>query len=268
MDCRNIELLLVEYLDGTLDDQHTEAVKMHLSACTECTKTLQAFQELSVAMQECKQEMPPAGFKERFQYNLQQESAKEQMFEKQKRPAAKMFSMSRFPYNIAASILLFIGGLTIGYLLKNSNGSGHGKQTEIAELRTEVKEMKKAVMFALLNNESASERIKAVGYVEEIKQPDLNMINALLQTINNDENVNVRLAALYSVAKFSNIDVVSDSLLASLPKQKDPIIQIVMINLLANKKADGAKKTLQNIINDKNAIEPVKEAAEKGMQML
>ena len=101
-----------------------------------------------------------------------------------------------------------------------------------------------------------------------MKNPDDKVMNALLGTMNKDKNVNVRLAALYSIAKFAGSQVVRDSLVASLPRQTEPIMQIVLINILTERKESKAKGPIQDILSDKKAIKPVKDMAQKGLRML
>lgn len=267
MECKDIELLLIDYNDGLLDKEESRAIEKHLRTCTNCNKIFQEINTLSKAIEYAAKELPGPKLQQGFEHMLQQEINIMDNYKKRKNTAFSIASFSRFPYNIAASVILFVSGLLAGYLLWSKKTLVQ-QPSEITELRNEVKEMKKAVMFNLLDNASASERIKAVGYVEEIKRPDNKVIQALLQTINHDENVNVRLAALYSVAKFSDMQIVKDSLVVSLPLQKDPIIQIVMINILTEQKESRAKKAIHDILRNENTVEQVKEVAKKGLKYL
>jgi hypothetical protein len=138
----------------------------------------------------------------------------------------------------------------------------------MADLKNEVKEMKEALFVNMLSQESATERIKAVSYADDIKDPDSRIINALLTTMNEDKNVNVRLAALTSVAKYADTRSVSDSLIASLKRQTEPIMQIALINILTEKKEIKAVGPIRDILMDKNTLQPVKDIAQKGLNLL
>jgi hypothetical protein len=141
-------------------------------------------------------------------------------------------------------------------------------RAQIAKLNKEVQEIKEALMFNLLNDESASERLKAVNYVEEMGTPDKKIVAALFNTINTDKNVNVRLAALNAITKFSGTQAVRDSLVASLSKQTEPIMQIVLINILTESRERKARAPIEKILEDKNVLPPVKEIAQKGLKQL
>jgi hypothetical protein len=168
-------------------------------------------------------------------------------------------------FRIAASIILVATGIFIGTLVIDDHANGNA---EVAELTKEVQEMKGTLMFSLLTEESASERIRGVSYADDIKDPDSKIVAALINTMNEDKNVNVRLAALYAVAKFSDSRTVNDALIASLSKQTEPLMQIALINILTEKKETKAKESIREILQDKKTLPPVKEIAQKGLQLL
>ncbi len=85
----------------------------------------------------------------------------------------------------------------------------------MAELKSEVRDVKQTLMLSMLKQESASDRIKAVDYAEEIVNPNQQILGALITTLNHDKNVNVRLASLYSLSKFAGNRTVLDSLVVS-----------------------------------------------------
>jgi len=139
---------------------------------------------------------------------------------------------------------------------------------QLVVMQKEIKEMKEVLMFSLIDNESASQRIKAVSYTEEMSNPDQKVINALVSTLNHDKNLNVRLAALYSLGSWADNQMVRDSLVASLPKQTEPLIQVMLINLLAEKKDSRIVAPVQDILSNKKTLPVVKDAAEKSLKTL
>ena len=122
--------------------------------------------------------------------------------------------------------------------------------------------------FNLLKNESASQRIQAVNYTEEISIPDDKIINALVNTLKTDKNTNVRLAAVYSLARFKTNKTVKNAFIETLNKQEDPMIQIVIINMLVEMKEVKALEELKYLLKDKDLNEHVKSQAEIGIQVL
>ena len=130
------------------------------------------------------------------------------------------------------------------------------------------REMKEALLFSLIDDESASQRIKAVSYAEEIRNPEQKVIDVLVNTLNHDKSVNVRLAALYSLGSWADNRIVRDSLVSSLPEQKEPLIQVMLINLLAAKKESRAIAPIKDILSNSNTLPEVKEVAQRILKTL
>jgi hypothetical protein len=269
MECYEVESLLIDYIDAQLHPGDKKALEQHLQSCAECANKLEEYKQLFHSIEENKTEKPGPALREKFEIMLQSElnidSTTRIIREDED---TKIISIKRKPLllRIAASIILVALGVWAGTQLKQDSSTG--STSEIADLKSEVKEMKEALLFNMLNEESASERIKAVSYADEISNPDIKIINALLETMNEDKNVNVRLAALYSVSKYTDNKSVSDSLVASLRKQTEPLMQIALINILTEKKETKAIGPIRDILQDKKTLQPVKDIAQKGLNLL
>jgi hypothetical protein len=223
------------------------------------------------------QEMPSAALRENFQTMLQSELNMEAMASllqspaKAERPHGMLVSFfASAAGRAAAAVILLAGGVAIGMAIKPSPVSG--TVAVVDSLKTEVRDLEKKMqeqkMLSLIDDESASERIKAVSYAEEMAAPDQQVIDALFNSLNSDKNVNVRLAALYSLARFADRHVVRDSLVSSLGMQTEPIIQVVLINLLAEKRERKAIAPIQEIMTNKKTLKEVKDAAQKSLKVL
>jgi hypothetical protein len=269
MECYEVESLLIDYLDAQLHPGDKKALEQHMQSCQTCSNTLEEYKQLFHSIAENKTERPGPALREKFDIMLQSElniDTTTRIIKEEE--DNKVISIKRKPLllRIAASIILVTLGVWAGTQLKQGNSTGN--TSEMADLKSEVKEMKEALLFNMLNEESASERIKAVSYADEISNPDTKIINALLETMNEDKNVNVRLAALYSVSKYTDNKSVSDSLVASLRKQTEPLMQIALINILTEKKETKAIGPIRDILQDKKTLQPVKDIAQKGLNLL
>lgn len=271
MKCHDIDLLLIDYLDGNLQNGEKKAVEKHLESCERCHTELMQYRELFNAIGDHQSERPSPVLRENFNTMLQSELnilATTNILKQESEPRkAKVIQFSGMLVKAAAVVVLVAGGVFVGTLIKKDSPTVV-PSTEMAGLKNEVAEMKAALMFNLLKDESASERLKAVNYAEQMSNPDPEVIGALINTMNGDASVNVRLAALNSISKFSSNQLVRDSLLNSLKTQKEPLVQIVLINVLTDKKELKAKQSLQDIISNKETIQPVREAAKKGLSAL
>jgi hypothetical protein len=279
MNCKEIQAVLIDWLDGALDQESAVRVRSHIAGCPECSREAEELSFLLTAMRNSAMEAPDPALREHFSTMLQSELnmlATADIIQESRRdehPRAKVrpLPFSSPVWRVAAAVILLAGGIGIGMAL--NSGPQQPAQTtttndQLAALQKEVKEMKEVVMFNLIDDESASQRIKGVSYVEGMSNPDQQVINVLIKTLNRDKSINVRLAALYSLARFADNRTVRDSLVASLGAQTDPIIQVVLINLLAEKKESRAIAPIKDIINNKKTMKEVKDAAQKSLKVL
>ena len=269
MECHEVQPLLIDLVDHKLPAAMRVEVELHLAGCAKCKTELEELQMLFQTMADAPIETPEPSLRDNFDSMLQSElnrlAAANNVIETATKPA-KLVRWPASLLRIAAIFIILIGGILIGMRFQRvgqDNSSG-----EISKLNTEVKDMKEILMFTLLKEESASQRIKAVNYSEEIPNPNQKVISALLNILDHDKNVNVRLASVYSLARFSGNRAVMDSLVASLSKQTEPIVQIVLINILTEKREIKAIKPIQEIISNGNTMKEVKDIAEKSLKLL
>jgi hypothetical protein len=86
--------------------------------------------------------------------------------------------------------------------------------------------------------------------------------------MNEDPNTNVRLAALEALIKFHQEPVVRKKLIESLSVQKDPSVQITLIQFMVQMKERGVVNQLQQIVDDAHTIKAVKDEALSGLLKL
>ena len=270
MDCKEIQAVMIDYLDRALGAEKAATVRAHLIGCEQCRKEVEELRELMLAMGDQEMQQPGQGLRENFQVMLQSELNMETADGLVRGPRdgrEEKFSVrERIGWMTAAACVLLFGGIWIGATIGPKKPSNMPEQ--LGAMQKEIKEMKESLLFSLIDNESASQRIKAVGYAEKMPNPDLKVIQVLVSTLNHDKNVNVRLAALYSLATFADNVSVRDSLVVSLPKQKEPLIQVMLINLLAEKKDSRAIGPIREIISNKNTLPAVKDAAQRSLRTM
>ncbi len=240
----HIKDLLPGYLDGELSSSQAGMVKEHLEVCSECKQELLELKIVLEAFEEEPQTEPSAAVRNGFQKMLVDEKRKLQ-------PEGKVIPIgkekNRHLFRSFLKIAAVISLLLCSYLL----GKFHQREkpnntfTENVELEGQQNEM-----LALLENISASKRIQGVNYFENYNDPDEEIIQALKDRMFHDENKNVRLTAVEALGKFTSSEAVKTGLITALGKEKDPVIQIAIIQILVK-------------IQEKKAVAPMKELLEK-----
>ncbi len=182
----------------------------------------------------------------------------------------KGFSWSRFfawpefaPKLAFAAVMLIIGFLG-GYLLFPSPSSNK----EVVELKDEILQMKEMMMLSLLEKESATERLKAVSLTSEMTSVSDKVTNALLQTLNNDENINVRLEALEALKPFVRDSRIRSELVRSIGKQESPLVQVALAELMVQLQERSSVKELKKILENKNTPRDVKKQIEESIKTM
>lgn len=162
-----------------------------------------------------------------------------------------------------ASITLIIGFLG-GYLLFPSPSSNK----EVAELKDEVLQMKEMMMLSLLEQESATERLKAVSLTNEMSSVSKKVTDALLQTLNNDENLNVRLESLEALKPFVRDSRIRAELVRSIAKQESPLVQVALAELMVELQEKSSVKELQKIIKSERTPQEIKKRIEESIKTM
>lgn len=162
-----------------------------------------------------------------------------------------------------ASLALVVGFIAGSYL-----GIPGQKDREIQEIGKEVSSLKEIMMLSMLEKESPTERLKAVSLTQEMDQVSRSVTNALLQTLNHDDNVNVRLAALDALRPYSQQGEVREALIRSISRQDSPLVQIALAELMEALQAKSSVKELQKIMHDNNTPSDVKKKIQQSIEVL
>jgi hypothetical protein len=113
----------------------------------------------------------------------------------------------------------------------------------------------------LTDSTSASNRLSAILAIEKSTIVSYDIIDRLAQTLNYDSNSNVRLAALNLMAKYAQDSYVSNTFMQSLNIQKDPLVQLGLIDLLSQTNNPKFDDKLYALANDPTTLAAVKDQA-------
>jgi hypothetical protein len=170
-------------------------------------------------------------------------------------------------WQMATSFALLVVGLGVGYTLR----SGEVKtpvNPEVAQLHEEVTNMRQMVALSLMQQQSASERLRGVSYAYQVPSSDTQTLTALLATVNTDANVGVRLAAVDALRAFGNSPVTRTAIVQSIQKQDAPLVQIALLDLLVDLKVKEAVPELSKLATDEKADASVRQHAKWATERL
>jgi hypothetical protein len=138
----------------------------------------------------------------------------------------------------------------------------------LAELRRELRDMRQMLMLSLMQQQSATERLRGVSGSVQIDEPGAEIVRALLETLRHDPNVNVRLACVDALRRFSEQDVVRRGTVEALAESSYPLVQIALIDFVVETKDKDAIDALRRLSEDSMVDEAVRGRAAWGVDQL
>jgi HEAT repeat protein len=268
MNCERTKNQFADYLAKNLDEPTLAEVRGHLSGCESCQSELTAFESTWARLGVLSDQQPSPRLRARFYAAL--EAYQQELRISPPRASVTLagwfesWRPNRPVFQIAAASLL----LVVGFGLGRWNPQPEKAREELAQLRGELKETRELVTLSLLQQQSASERLKGVNWSYQISQPDERIVTALVGTLNFDPNVNVRLAAVDALQQLAGHPGVRASLVQALPRQESPIVQVALIDLLVGLKEKQSVEVLRKLLQDTGLHKSVRARAESGLKQM
>jgi hypothetical protein len=260
MEKERLEGLIIDYIDGRLEEKEKALVERTLAEDKDAFKLYEQFREVMQVMDRSSKLEPSLKLKKGFDQLLKEQIA-------ESKPTKTIF-FAPVLFRAAAAIALVMAGVAIGYWINKNQQREEQLLVRQKQMEEQMEEIRSIMMAKLGNQQSASSRISAVSQVMEMASPDDEIVKVLVKTMNEDGNTNVRLAALEALSKFQSDPQVRKELVKALAKQKDPVVQIALIQLMVKMKEKGAVEDLKNIVNDDKSIDAVKDEAYSGLLKL
>jgi HEAT repeat protein len=251
MECGYDKEQLVLYLEGQLEEHELEAFEAHMALCAACRQELEESRRVWQLMDDLGTPEPSADARIKFDAMLDAYKGSAEKLRSLEPFGRLMRLFGRRPvYAIAYSLVLVLVGSGIGYWVRRPSPSDMGGQ--LAALNARMGEMQEMVMKSLLENPSASERIRGVSYTSEIRTANKSVIEALLSTLNNDPNINVRLMTLEALTHYADNAAVREGLVASILQQESPLVQAALADVMLKLQEKNAVKPFKKLLQQKD----------------
>jgi HEAT repeat protein len=254
MEKEQLESLLIDYIDGKLSETDRKRAEQELVNNAEAYTLYEQLKEVVNAIDRSTRLEPSRSLKAKFDQLLGQEMGTK---------VKTVFFQPVF-YRVAAAIaFLLVAGFGGYWVVQNQQ-----QAQRLAEVEKEMEATKQMMMAMMNNDQSASQRITGVSVAYKFEKADDEIVNVLVKTMHEDPNTNVRMAAFEALSKFHEDANVRKKLIHSLTVQKDPVVQIALIQLLVTIKEKSVMKDLEHITKDKTIMKAVKDEAYSGILKL
>lgn len=255
MECQEATAHIADYLAGALPAEKLEALRAHAAACAACRDELAAAEETWEQLGQIPAMVPDlSAMQMRFDPMLSQS------------PEASRTKAGRVTLAILTVAAVLLIGVAIGR--QTASPSAPPADTQIAALRTELGEMRQMMLLSLLQQQSATARLQGVVSTGQIADPSGEVIAALLDALMYDPNANVRLATIDALKRFMDRDLVRRKALDALPKQTSPLVQIALIDFVAESAGAESAEALRALSMNAQVADEVRVRATQRLQQL
>lgn len=254
---KQIEELIAKYNEGLADPSEIRMLEQWIQEGKVALTELRELQKLDEMVMNAAGPVPSMRLDDQFYSFLAEEKKKARSVGGSFQWPSLSFLMPRLAF---AAVLMAIG-FGGGYVLRNRN-------PEVNELTQRVSDLKEMVMLSLLEKESTTDRLRAVSLTNEMTQASQKVTGALLKTLNEDENVNVRLAALDALKPYVKDSKVREELIHSISRQDSPMVQVELAELMVIIQEKKSVNALKQILENKKTPKEVKSKIEASLKVL
>jgi hypothetical protein len=249
MKCEHFREMFWDGNEGQLNAAEQAELQQHLDSCPACREEMAATRSIWDQLGDVKSPEPSDEMAVKFQAMLNdfkqsngQTSPWISWIER-----IKQFWQLQYRMPMAYAMLAVVVGIGAAFWLGRSSSEGQ----QLKSLQTQVHELKQTMMLAMLDNPLASERIKAVSYTSNIRHLDNKVIAALLETLNNDPNVNVRLSTLEALSQMGDHPEVRSGLIQSITTQDSPLMQSAIADVMLKLQEKRSVTPLKELLKQK-----------------
>ncbi|HPG40909.1 MAG TPA: HEAT repeat domain-containing protein [bacterium] len=270
-DCKEYKSLFTEYITGQIAPQLITGMEHHIENCPVCRHELEVMQAMWHTLAQAPEQEPTPAVRDRFYSMLHAEKKKTQT--QKKLPlfrAHEFFSMLAgwWPRRPAIQFAVAVMMLLLGLFIGRRSATDPLNNDRLAALQQQLNVIQQANSMLLLQQPGSFERLTGIASSTQVANPDTDLLNTLFTTLNNDANVNVRLAAVDALFLFSSQPGVREKLIDSLAEQTSPLVQIALVDLLAQLKEKQALEALKRFIDTQDLNADVKNYTKEKVQTL
>ena len=268
MRCEQVRERLTDLLTGE-DGADLESVRHHLAECSGCRAEADALRHVWSALEAVPSPRPDStAMRVRFASMLegyeQGRGAAAARWDRMNSWLSTVWPRQPLVQLACAAALLVIG-LAAG---RATRPAAPPPSDEIAALRTELRETRQMVTLSLLQQQSASDRLRGVSWSGRLEEPGGEVVEALLDALLHDSNVNVRLASIDALARFADRQAVRQGAIEALQSATSPLVQIALIDFVVGAQEKTSIEALKRLAADPALNEAVRSRATWGLGQL
>jgi flagellar motility protein MotE (MotC chaperone) len=285
MTCSSARETFPELLDRrTPVIAHADA-RQHLAHCPDCQREFAALTQTADALDTMAVPPPSPRLRQNFYTMLEEEkhSAESVRLLARREQRAHRATLWRWVLSpLAACALLFVG-YTLGQRAvpppapspvaakdDSTQRELQAVREQLAQQRTQLDNMTKLVSISILQQQQspANERLREVLAAAKSPNPTNKTLEDLVVALTIDPIANVRLRAIEALFPHAEREIVRAGVLAALPRERNPLVQLELIDFIATAQDRAAAPVLETLTADESLELAVREAAKLALAQL
>jgi len=144
------------------------------------------------------------------------------------------------------------------------------QRDQLAKQNEQLNKMTTLVGYSILQQQQnpTNDRLEDVLVAARAKQPDDKVLDNLLSALAFDPSTNVRLRALQALYPHAERELVRRGVLAALPREQNPLVQLELIDFVAASRSGEAQPVLERMSQNEAIDLTVREAAKRAIAQL
>lgn len=282
MTCQNARDVFPELLDHRAPPTTHLEVRAHLANCPDCQRDFAALTQTANALDAMPTPPPSSRLRQNFYAMLEEEkhSAANARVAADHERRTHRVSIWRWLAPLAGCALLALGFFAGQHSQPVANSSAQAGivpaladdatkhefvalREQISQQRQQLDKMTTLVGYSILQQQQnpANARLKDVLAAARSENANDRVLDDLIQALTFDPSANVRLRAIEALYPHSERATVRAGILAALPREQNPLVQLELIDFVASAQERDATPLLERISADEAADRTVRDAA-------
>ncbi len=275
MNCQAARDIFPELLDRRTPATAQPAARAHLASCPDCQREFSALSQTLSALDSMPAPSPSPRLRQNFYAMLEEEKHSAESVRVNVGRETRARRLSFFAWAIAPFAACAL--VALGFLLgsrraeKTYSAAEIATAEKLASLERQLGDIKKLTAMSIIQQQQSSptnERLQEVLLASKQEHVTDKVLNDLMAAVAWDPSTNVRLRALEALFPHGDSKLVRDGILASLPREQNPLVQLEMIDFVAATKDRAAAPTLEQLAKNEDADRTVRDAAFRALAQL
>ncbi len=289
MNCQRARDAFPELLDNRTATTALLEARTHLAGCPDCQREFATLSQTATALDVMSTPPPSPRLRQNFYAMLEEEkhSAASVRVATEREHRARRASLWRWVLSPLAACALLLLGFVLGQRRGPAASPGSGDDSmkqvvaslqstiarqgdQLTRQNAQIEKMTTLVGYSILQQQQnpANERLQGILAKAKDATPTDKDIDAIIQALTLDPSANVRLRAIEALYAHVERDVVRAGVVAALPREQNPLVQLELIDFVATAQDRNAAPVLEKMAADEATNGSVRDAAKRALAQL